>query len=264
MEIAECNNSVVFPGIGLGAVLCRAERVTDRMLVAAVEAVAELSPALGDPTAPLLPGVEVVRHVSVRVARKVIQAAAAEGVVTEEDVPEDDGELGRVDPRADVEPGLPAAEARADGGRQPTGPRRAEGGWDGRACRELVMRSQGVGYRFYRVVCHPALRRIGPLLSLPRSGSFHPFGLPASLSCLAAQNPRVARLISGNSRKGRCGPRSRLLGRSLHVTCRSWISCPKGTETRRVARRRRVWSCAGGRACWCQVPTGCAEHSGRP
>ncbi len=93
VEIAECNNSVVFPGIGLGAVLCRAERVTDRMLVAAVEAVAELSPALGDPTAPLLPGVEVVRHVSVRVARKVIQAAAAEGVVTEEDVPEDDGEL---------------------------------------------------------------------------------------------------------------------------------------------------------------------------
>jgi len=93
MEVAECNNSVVFPGIGLGSVLCRADRVTDAMLVAAVEAVAELSPALRDPTAPLLPGVEVVRDVSVGVARKVIRAAEADGAATEEGIPPDDGEL---------------------------------------------------------------------------------------------------------------------------------------------------------------------------
>lgn len=93
IEVAECNNSVVFPGIGLGAVLCRARRVTDKMLVAAVEGVAELSPALGDETAPLLPGVEVVREVSVRVARKVILAAVEEGIATEPDVPHEPGEL---------------------------------------------------------------------------------------------------------------------------------------------------------------------------
>ncbi len=87
-EIAECNNSVVFPGIGLGSVLCRADRVTDKMLVAAVKAVAELSPALRDDTEPLLPGVEIVRDVSVRVARNVILAAVDEGVATEEDIPE--------------------------------------------------------------------------------------------------------------------------------------------------------------------------------
>ncbi|CAK7210220.1 NAD-dependent malic enzyme, mitochondrial [Sporothrix curviconia] len=95
IQVAECNNSVVFPGIGLGAVLCRASRVTDKMLVAAVSAVADLSPALQDPTAPLLPGVENVRDVSVHIARKVIRAAMDEGVSTEEGIPaKDDGEDG--------------------------------------------------------------------------------------------------------------------------------------------------------------------------
>lgn len=93
LEIAECNNSVVFPGIGLGSVLCRASRVTDGMLVAAVSGVAELSPALGEATAPLLPGVDVVRDVSVRVARKVVQAAVKEGVATEGGIPGGEEEL---------------------------------------------------------------------------------------------------------------------------------------------------------------------------
>lgn len=93
IKVAECNNSVVFPGIGLGSVLCRAERVTDKMLVAAVSGVAELSPALEDETAPLLPGVEVVREVSVRVARKVVMAAVDEGVATERDIPTDEETL---------------------------------------------------------------------------------------------------------------------------------------------------------------------------
>ncbi|KAK4444127.1 putative mitochondrial NAD-dependent malic enzyme precursor [Podospora aff. communis PSN243] len=89
IAVAECNNSVVFPGIGLGAVLSRSRRVTDKMLVAATKGVAEMGPALkeGDASAPLLPGVEAVREVSVRVARKVIQAAVEEGVATEEDIP---------------------------------------------------------------------------------------------------------------------------------------------------------------------------------
>ncbi|RYP55710.1 hypothetical protein DL771_012451 [Monosporascus sp. 5C6A] len=93
IEVAECNNSVVFPGIGLGAVLCRARLVTDRMLVAAVRGLAGLSPALRDDTAPLLPGVEEVRPVSVRVAREVVRAAVDEGVATEEGIPDDPDEL---------------------------------------------------------------------------------------------------------------------------------------------------------------------------
>ena len=93
IEVAECNNSVVFPGIGLGAVLCRAKLLTDKMLVAAVRGVADLSPALEDDTAPLLPGVENVRDVSVRVAREVIKAAVEENMVTEEGIPQDNETL---------------------------------------------------------------------------------------------------------------------------------------------------------------------------
>ncbi|KAM7190477.1 putative mitochondrial NAD-dependent malic enzyme precursor [Rhypophila sp. PSN 637] len=92
-EVAECNNSVVFPGIGLGSVLSRAKRVTDKMLLQAAQGVAELGPALKDDTAPLLPGVDVVREVSVRVARKVIQAAIEEGVATEDGIPTEEKEL---------------------------------------------------------------------------------------------------------------------------------------------------------------------------
>lgn len=93
IDVAECNNSVVFPGIGLGCVLSRAKLLTDKMLVAAVEAVSEMSPALKEDGAPLLPGVDVVRDVSVNVARKVIRAAEKEGVVQEEGIPADEEEL---------------------------------------------------------------------------------------------------------------------------------------------------------------------------
>jgi len=95
ISVAECNNSVVYPGIGLGAVLSRSRRVTDKMLVAATRGVAEMGPALKEQDAnePLLPGVEVVRDVSVRVARKVIQTALEEGVATEEGIPTSDEEL---------------------------------------------------------------------------------------------------------------------------------------------------------------------------
>ncbi|CAM1504432.1 Fc.00g020230.m01.CDS01 [Cosmosporella sp. VM-42] len=93
IDVAECNNSVVFPGIGLGCVLSRATHLTDHMLVSAVEAVAEMSPALKDPTAPLLPDVTIVRAVSARIAKNVIKTAVEEGVAQEEEIPTDDGEL---------------------------------------------------------------------------------------------------------------------------------------------------------------------------
>jgi malate dehydrogenase (oxaloacetate-decarboxylating) len=93
INVAECNNSVVFPGIGLGSVLCRASKVTDKMLVAAVQGVADMSPALKDDTAPLVPGVENVRDVSIQIAREVILAAVEEGVATEKDIPTEKEDL---------------------------------------------------------------------------------------------------------------------------------------------------------------------------
>lgn len=90
---AECNNSVVFPGIALGSVLSRTKLITDEMLVAAVEGVASMAPSQDDSTAPLLPGVDIVRKVSVRVARNVIKAAVKGKVSQQSDVPEDDDKL---------------------------------------------------------------------------------------------------------------------------------------------------------------------------
>ena len=77
--IAQANNALVFPGIGLGTVVARASRVTDGMLAAAAHAVA----AMVDPTRPgasILPQVEAMREVSAAVASAVAQAAMREGV----------------------------------------------------------------------------------------------------------------------------------------------------------------------------------------
>lgn len=86
-EIAECNNSVVFPGIGLGTILSRAKLITSAMLVEATKALASQAPAMNDPDAALLPDVENVREVSVKIAAAVIQQAVKEDVAQEKDIP---------------------------------------------------------------------------------------------------------------------------------------------------------------------------------
>ncbi|KAL2844787.1 hypothetical protein BJY01DRAFT_214654 [Aspergillus pseudoustus] len=92
-EIAECNNSTAFPGIGLGAVLSRTKRLSEKMIVAASKALAAKAPALEDPNKPLLPDVEDVRELSLNVAKAVIQTAVGEGLAQEEGIPEDEDEL---------------------------------------------------------------------------------------------------------------------------------------------------------------------------
>jgi len=92
-EIAECNNSTCFPGIGLGAVLCRAQIISDRMLVAAVKALAAQAPALKDPNKPLLPDIVDVRKVSVEIAKSVIRCAVEDGLAREKEIPREDGDL---------------------------------------------------------------------------------------------------------------------------------------------------------------------------
>jgi malate dehydrogenase (oxaloacetate-decarboxylating) len=78
-DIAQANNALLFPGIGLGITVSRARRVSDGMLAAAAAAVAELSDAsvLGSP---VLPPVTSLREVSVSVAKAVVLAAQAEGL----------------------------------------------------------------------------------------------------------------------------------------------------------------------------------------
>jgi len=92
-EIAECNNSTTFPGIGLGAVLSRAKLMTPEMLVAATKALAAQAPALKDPDAALLPDVTNVREISVKIAAAVIKQAVKAGLAQEKGIPSDEDEL---------------------------------------------------------------------------------------------------------------------------------------------------------------------------
>jgi malate dehydrogenase (oxaloacetate-decarboxylating) len=78
-RIAQANNALVFPGLGLGVTVARASRISDRMIAAAADAVARLSDATA-PGSALLPPVEDLRTVSAAVAIAVAVAAQDEGL----------------------------------------------------------------------------------------------------------------------------------------------------------------------------------------
>ncbi|MFZ0392448.1 MAG: NAD-dependent malic enzyme [Terracidiphilus sp.] len=80
VPIAQCNNSFIFPGLGLGTLVAQAHRVTDRMIMASAKALAALSPAMTDPNAPLLPPIGDSRRVAMAVAEAVGKAAISEGL----------------------------------------------------------------------------------------------------------------------------------------------------------------------------------------
>jgi malate dehydrogenase (oxaloacetate-decarboxylating) len=80
--IAQSNNALIFPGLGLGVAACRANRVTEGMIAAAASALAGLVNAWR-PGASLLPGMSDLRLVSATVAIAVAEQAAAEGVAEE-------------------------------------------------------------------------------------------------------------------------------------------------------------------------------------
>jgi malate dehydrogenase (oxaloacetate-decarboxylating) len=77
--IAQANNALVFPGLGLGVAVVDAERVTDGMIAAAANAVAMFANATS-PGAALLPPVTDLRTVSAAVAIAVARAAVGEGL----------------------------------------------------------------------------------------------------------------------------------------------------------------------------------------
>jgi malate dehydrogenase (oxaloacetate-decarboxylating) len=78
-RIAQANNALIFPGLGLGVAVAKASRINEPMLEAAADAVAELSDAMTLGAA-LLPPVENLRLVSAAVAVAVALAAEKEGL----------------------------------------------------------------------------------------------------------------------------------------------------------------------------------------
>ncbi len=81
--VAQCNNSYIFPGVGLGVIASRAKRITENMLIAASEALADSSPGAGESSQGLLPPLEDIRSLSKVIARRVGRQAMRDGVARE-------------------------------------------------------------------------------------------------------------------------------------------------------------------------------------
>ncbi|MGL4769271.1 MAG: oxaloacetate-decarboxylating malate dehydrogenase, partial [Plesiomonas shigelloides] len=81
--IAQCNNSYIFPGIGLGVLASGARRVTDAMLMTASRALADCSPLASQGEGSLLPCLSEIQRVSKYIALQVAKTAQFEGVAVQ-------------------------------------------------------------------------------------------------------------------------------------------------------------------------------------
>ena len=82
--IGQGNNAFIFPGLGFGAVMARASKVTDGMVLAAGYALASFT-AAHDPDL-VYPPVSEMRAVSIQVAAAVIDAAVTDDVARDDEV----------------------------------------------------------------------------------------------------------------------------------------------------------------------------------
>src|SRR5688572_22174287 len=82
IEIGQCNNSFIFPGVGLGVIASGSRRVTDAMFSVAAHVLSEFSPALNNPDGPLYPPLKAVREISYRVALAVGAEAVRAGLTS--------------------------------------------------------------------------------------------------------------------------------------------------------------------------------------
>lgn len=78
-EIPQCNNSYIFPGLGLGIIACGAKRVTDEMLMATSLCLANVSPMVAQGEGSLLPPLTEIANISKQMAFDVAKVAIAQG-----------------------------------------------------------------------------------------------------------------------------------------------------------------------------------------
>jgi len=79
---SQCNNMYVFPGLGLGATICGARKVTDRMLYVAAEALANFTSEDDVRRGKVFPPISAIRDASHAIAVAVIEEAIREDLST--------------------------------------------------------------------------------------------------------------------------------------------------------------------------------------
>jgi malate dehydrogenase (oxaloacetate-decarboxylating) len=86
--IAQCNNSYIFPGIGLGVIASKARLISDEMIMAASNALALESPLAKGESANLLPRLTEISSLSRKIAIAVAKVAMEQGhaLALEDDV----------------------------------------------------------------------------------------------------------------------------------------------------------------------------------
>jgi len=80
VAVSQCNNLYMFPGVGLGALVAQAAKVTDRMFGAAAKALSALVGEEQQRRGLLLPPMETIREVSFHVAFAVAREARDAGL----------------------------------------------------------------------------------------------------------------------------------------------------------------------------------------
>src|SRR6476661_8795859 len=76
------NNSYIFPGVGLGAIACGAQRITDEMFMSAAHALAQLVTEADLAQGSLYPALPRIREVSAHIAAEVARVAYRRGLAT--------------------------------------------------------------------------------------------------------------------------------------------------------------------------------------
>ncbi len=104
LQASQCNNMYIFPGVGLGALVCKATRVTDGMFLAASKAISEFVTPEQEAMGLLLPAMKDIRQVSAAVAKAVGIEARNAGLGRLLD----DDQIGAVVTKAQWVPAYPA------------------------------------------------------------------------------------------------------------------------------------------------------------
>lgn len=81
--VAQCNNSYIFPGIGLGVIVAKASLISDEMLMATSAALANASPLALTGKGELLPPLEEIAALSKKIAFDVAKVAMQQNLALE-------------------------------------------------------------------------------------------------------------------------------------------------------------------------------------